>query len=106
MHHGYKHFFIPEENVYELEYVPGIYVYPIKTFAQIVEYFIEGKEFVCISQAKDIEDLYQQNNIHEVDFSQIKGQIIAKRALAIAAAGFHNLLMVGAPGSGKTLLSK
>lgn len=106
MHHGYKHFFVPENNVYELEYVPGIHVYPIKTFEQIVEYFLEWKEFVCISQAKNIEELYQQNNNYEVDFSQIKGQIIAKRALAIAAAGFHNILMVGAPGSGKTLLSK
>lgn len=50
--------------------------------------------------------MYQQNNIHEVDFAHIKGQLIAKRALAIAAAGLHNIVMVGAPGSGKTLLSK
>lgn len=106
MNHGYKHFFVPEENVYELEYVPGIHIYPIGKFDQIVEYFVEGKEFFCIDQAKDIETLYEQNNAHEVDFAHIKGQLIAKRALAIAAAGFHNLLLVGAPGSGKTLLSK
>jgi magnesium chelatase family protein len=86
MQKGYKHFFVPEENIYELEYVPGIHVYPIKKFDQIVEYFVEGKEFFCISQAKDIEHLYEKNNSYEVDFSQIKGQIIAKRALAIAAA--------------------
>ncbi|MCX6825625.1 MAG: YifB family Mg chelatase-like AAA ATPase [candidate division SR1 bacterium] len=103
---GYKHFFVPEENVYELEYVPGIYIYPIGKFDQIVEYFIEGKEFYCIDQAKDIEKLYQESDVHEVDFAHIKGQLIAKRALAIAAAGLHNIIMVGAPGSGKTLLSK
>ncbi|MCX6823526.1 MAG: YifB family Mg chelatase-like AAA ATPase [candidate division SR1 bacterium] len=106
MHHGYKHFFVPEENVYELEYVPGIVMYPIGKFDQMIEYFLEGKEFFCIDQPKNIETLYQQSEIFDVDFAHIKGQLIAKRALAIAAAGLHNVLMVGAPGSGKTLLSK
>ncbi|HBB03629.1 TPA: hypothetical protein DCZ39_01835 [Patescibacteria group bacterium] len=106
MNQGYKHFFVPEENVYELEYVPGIFIYPVNTFNQIVGYFLEKKEFHCISQAKDIEKLYQESDVHEVDFAHIKGHLIAKRALAIAAAGLHNLIMVGAPGSGKTLLSK
>ena len=106
MHHGYKHFFVPEENVYELEYVPGIYMYPIGKFDQMIEYFLQGKELYCIDQAKNIEDLYQQGSSFDVDFAHIKWQLIAKRALAIAAAGMHNVLMVGAPGSGKTLLSK
>lgn len=106
MNHGYKHFFIPEENIYEVEYVPGIQIYPIKTFNQIVEYFIAGTPFYCISQAKDVEKLYEQNEIYDTDFAHIKGQLIAKRALAIAAAGLHNVIMLGAPGSGKTLLSK
>ena len=106
MHDGYKHFFVPEENVYELEYVPGIHIYPIGKFDQIVEYFLEGKAFYSIDQAKDIETLYQQSDVYDVDFAHIKGHLIAKRALAIAAAWGHNVLMVGAPGSGKTLLSK
>lgn len=106
MHHGYTHFFVPEENIYELEYVPGIHIYPIRRFDQIVEYFVEWKSFYCIDQAKDIEHLYQNGAPHEVDFAHIKGQLIAKRALAIAAAWLHNVIMVGAPGSGKTLLSK
>ncbi|MFA6255861.1 MAG: YifB family Mg chelatase-like AAA ATPase [Candidatus Absconditabacterales bacterium] len=106
MHDGYKHFFVPEENVYELEYVPGIHMYPIGKFDQIVEYFLQGKAFHCINQAKNIEILYEQSDVYDVDFAHIKGQLIAKRALAIAAAGLHNVIMVGAPGSGKTLLSK
>lgn len=106
MHHGHKDFFVPEENVYELEYVPGIRIYPIASFDQIVEYFVERKPLYSIDQAKDIEALYQEATPHEVDFAHIKGQLIAKRALAIAAAWLHNVIMVGAPGSGKTLLSK
>ena len=86
MHDGYKHFFVPEENVYELEYVPGIHIYPIGKFDQIVEYFLEGKAFYSIDQAKDIETLYQQSDVYDVDFAHIKGHLIAKRALAIAAA--------------------
>ena len=106
MHHGYQHFFVPEENVYELEYIPGIQIYPINTFNQIVEYFLMGKSLQAIEQAKNIENLYEKNDIYEVDFAHIKGQLIAKRALTIAAAGLHNSIMIGAPGSGKTLLSK
>ncbi len=106
MHHGYKHFFVPAENVYELEYVPWIIIYPLQDFDQIVHYFIQGKDFRFIDQPKDIEILYSKNQYFETDFSHIKWHILAKRALSIAAAGLHNILMVGAPGSGKTLLSK
>ena len=106
MSHGYKHFFVPEENLYELEYVPWIHIYPIATFDQMIAYFVEGKQLEGIDQAKDIQTLYQHTTTHEVDFGQIKGQLMAKRALMIAAAGLHNVIMVGAPGSGKTLLSK
>lgn len=103
--HGYRHFVVPEENIYELEYVPGICIFPVKKFSQIVEYLLEKKDLKRISEPKEITDL-QHSASYEVDFSDIKGQIIAKRALAIAAAGMHNVLMIGAPGSGKTLLAK
>lgn len=106
MQQGYKHFFVPEENVYELEYVPWITIYPLKMFSEVVEYFIYGKDVLSIKEAKPIDTLYEEGKEFDVDFEQIKGHILAKRALAIAAAGFHNVLMVGAPWSGKTLLSK
>ncbi len=72
----------------------------------MIGYFVEGKPLEGIDQAKDIQTLYQHTTTHEVDFGQIKGQLMAKRALMIAAAGLHNVIMIGAPGSGKTLLSK
>lgn len=103
---GYNQFFIPQENIYELEYIPNITIYPINNFQEIVEFFINWKKINQITSAQNIERLYWENNSYDVDFSYIKWQIFAKRALAIAAAGLHNLIMVGAPGSGKTMLSK
>jgi len=106
MKQWYKHFFVPAENVYELEYVPGIHIYPLTTFFQIIQYFLHGDPFVVIDQAKDIEQLFDKEQWYDLDFEHIKGHILAKRALAIAAAGLHNIVMVGAPGSWKTMLSK
>jgi hypothetical protein len=63
---------VPEENVYELEYVPGICIYPIGKFDQMIEYFLEKKEMYYINQPKNIEDLYTQNNIYDIDFAHIK----------------------------------
>lgn len=106
MKQGYKHFFVPAENVYELEYVSDILIYPLQTFQELVQYFLQDSPLPIISQSKDIQQLCHNDVSYEVDFSYIKGQILAKRALAIAAAGGHNVIMVGAPGSGKTMLSK
>ncbi len=105
MKQGYKHFFIPAENVYELEYIPDIVVYPIAKFKEIVDYFFENTPLPVREKEKHIETLSIAHHI-ESDFEYIKGQILAKRALAIAAAGGHNVIMVGAPWSGKTMLSK
>jgi len=102
----YHQFFIPQENIYELEYIPNITIYPIKNFHEIIEFFINWKDINKITSPQSIENLYWWNNNFEVDFEYIKWQIFAKRALAIAAAWLHNLIMVWAPWSGKTMLSK
>ena len=102
----YNQFFIPQENIYELEYIPNITIYPIKNFHEILEFFINWKDINKITSPQSIENLYSWSHNFEVDFEHIKWQIFAKRALAIAAAWLHNLIMVWAPWSGKTMLSK
>ena len=102
---GRKTFFIPKDNFFELEYIPDITIYPLKHFGQLVGYFVKGEELEHSTQHKDF-GILREGQTFEIDFEQIKGQIFAKRALAIAAAGFHNALMIGAPGSGKTMMSK
>jgi predicted ATPase with chaperone activity len=69
---GYKHFFVPDENKYELEYVPGICIYPLQHFSQVVDYFVHGRDIPVISQTKSVEDLYERVGSFPVDFADIK----------------------------------
>lgn len=91
---GYQTFFIPAENFYELEYVSDITLIPIKHFSQIANFLLKGASLEHFRNAKNLTDLINQSPSLLNDFSSIKGQIIAKRALSIAAAGLHNVLMV------------
>lgn len=104
LQNGYKKFIIPYENATEASYIMGIEVYAVKTLAEACA-FIGGFADVKPVEFKSYTSGINENK-YDVDLKYVKGQKIAKRALEIAVAGGHNILMSGPAGAGKTLLAK
>ena len=101
---GYKRFVVPRLNAKEASFISGIEVYTVESLAETVS-FLKGALELSPVVTSNYEDIVGERENY-LDFKNVKGQASAKRALEIAAAGGHNVLMIGPPGSGKTMLAK
>ncbi|KAA6333579.1 Competence protein ComM [termite gut metagenome] len=96
---------VPMQNAREAAVVNKLKVYGVSNIKEVIEFFNDERDLKPTIVNTD-EEFYAQQNTFDFDFSEVKGQENVKRALEVAAAGGHNLVMVGAPGSGKSMMAK
>ncbi len=102
--HGIKNLVVPEVNAREAAVVSGVNVYPVKSLMEVVQ--LLNRQNGALPLTVNPEELLSESRQFSVDFRDVRGQQTAKRAMEVACAGGHNILMIGPPGSGKTMLAK
>jgi magnesium chelatase family protein len=102
---GFKGIILPRQNASEAAVVEGLTVFGVDTIKEVID-FMNGINTLAPTKVDIHEEFLSKINSYDVDFSDVKGQENVKRALEISAAGGHNLIMIGPPGAGKTMLAK